>query len=87
MQQEFQQTVKRLKTDITDPDFTPFKQVKEKKVRLKKTRIRKKPLEYMGSGIGSSSAQTLRNSKKLSVFKNITALKTDKEPLADKNGI
>jgi hypothetical protein len=40
----------------------------------------------MGSGIGSSSAQALRNSKKLSVFKNITALKTVKEPAADKNG-
>lgn len=71
---EFKRTIKRLKTEIEKPDFKPFKQVKEQKVRLKKTRISKKPLEYMGSGIGTSSAQMIKNSKKFSVFKNIDSL-------------
>lgn len=77
---EFQQAVKRLKTEIEKPDFKPFKQVKEKKARLKKTRITKKPLEYIGSGIGTSSAQSIKNSKKLSLFKSISALKSSLAP-------
>lgn len=93
MQEEFQKTVKRLKTEIEKPDFKPFKQVKEKKVRLKKTRITKKPLEYMGSGVGTSGAHALRNSKKLSIYKSISALNSsvhqehkESQDKQDKNG-
>ena len=90
MQDEFQKTVKRLKSEIEKPDFKPFKQVIEKKVRLKKTRITKKPLEYMGSGIGTSSAQALKNSKKLSIFSRSSSFNSsvqkESQDKQDKNG-
>ena len=82
---EFQKAVKRLKTEIKNPDFTPFKQVS--KPKFKKTRISKKPLEYLGSGIGSASAQYLKNSKPiLKTFSPKQVQAQDKDGESSKNG-
>ena len=68
---EFNSTVDKLNTEIKNPDFVPFKKVTiANPVKLKRTRISRKPLEYIGSGIGSkTSPHFIKNSKTLKKMK------------------